>query len=304
VASTGGHLAQSVKWAKRLKFDESSLFVTFDTEQSRSLLSDKQHHFVPYVAPRDWVTTAKVAGMLLQRAFREPFDAVFSSGSAVALSALPVSWVKRLPYFYVESVSRFAGPSLSGRVLERVPGMKLFAQHPGYKSPRWKMGDCLLEDYKVADELRSSDEDALRVFVTLGTIKPYAFDRMVDSVLPALRPQDDVVWQLGETLRTGLPGETRAHIPADRFATLLKESDVIVTHAGVGTLMGVLDAGKVPLVMARKAELGEHVDDHQAQVTRRLVELGLAKEIRDTTSRGDLLSASGLVVVSESEPLT
>ena len=52
-------------------------------------------------------------------------------------------------------------------------------------------------------------------------------------------------------------------------------------HAGVGSVMISLANGKRPIVMARRHEFGEHVDDHQVELARRMEANGLATFVDD-----------------------
>jgi UDP-N-acetylglucosamine transferase subunit ALG13 len=45
------------------------------------------------------------------------------------------------------------------------------------------------------------------------------------------------------------------------FATKIREVDLIICHAGAGTLYHAFRAGKVPVVMPRRKKYGEHVED-------------------------------------------
>jgi UDP-N-acetylglucosamine--N-acetylmuramyl-(pentapeptide) pyrophosphoryl-undecaprenol N-acetylglucosamine transferase len=137
----------------------------------------------------------------------------------------------------------------------------------------------------------------LKILVTLGTIKPYRFDRMVDAVRSCLRPDDEVIWQLGVTTRSDLEGEVNDQLNAAGFAEAARTCDVVVTHAGVGTILQLLDDGKLPVVFARRADLGEHVDDHQQQILGRLLTLGLALRGDDGLTREVLLQAANSTVV-------
>ncbi|NYF15531.1 UDP-N-acetylglucosamine transferase subunit ALG13 [Microbacterium sp. AK009] len=108
-------------------------------------------------------------------------------------------------------------------------------------------------------------EHALRVFVTLGTIRPYRFDALVEGVLSSGVATDSTVWQLGVTSRAGLPGKVFEQMSSAAFDEAVAEADVVVTHAGVGSILALLNAGKFPIVVARRRARGEHVDDHQLQ---------------------------------------
>lgn len=54
------------------------------------------------------------------------------------------------------------------------------------------------------------------------------------------------------------------------FVAKIRESDMIIGHAGAGTLLHALHAGKVPVVMPRQKKYGEHVDDHQIELVKAL----------------------------------
>ena len=43
-----------------------------------------------------------------------------------------------------------------------------------------------------------------------------------------------------------------------------------MTHAGVGSILTCLRLGRTPLVVPRQSRFGEHVDDHQVELTRAL----------------------------------
>lgn len=302
VASTGGHLTQAVKWARRLGFAADSMFVTFDSAQSRSLLQNTPHYFVPYVAPRDYKALLIATMKILNQEKGRDYEAIISTGAGLALACLPISWVKNKQFYYIESVSRFVGPSLTGRIMQRIPRVKRFTQHPSYASPKWRLAESLLTSYRAENRDSSELQDKpLRIFVSLGTIKPYRFDRIIDGLRPALSPHDEVIWQVGDTTRDDLPGQVFSHVNAEDFANHSSDADVVVTHAGVGTLMALLDAGKKPLVMARTAELEEHVDDHQLQVTEKLDSLGLISSFEETVSRKTLLELANSEILSSDE---
>ena len=51
-------------------------------------------------------------------------------------------------------------------------------------------------------------------------------------------------------------------------------ADAIIAHAGMGTILTALEMGKPLLVMPRRAELGEHRNDHQLATAMRFADLG------------------------------
>jgi UDP-N-acetylglucosamine--N-acetylmuramyl-(pentapeptide) pyrophosphoryl-undecaprenol N-acetylglucosamine transferase len=271
-ASTGGHLAQLSRLAELLDPAEDSLWVTFDKPQSRSLLAERRHRFIPYIAPRDIGGVVRGARWFDRLLRDERFDAVVSTGAAIALASHLPAVRRGVPALYIESVSRFDGPSLTGRLLQRLPRVELHAQHPGYGG-RWR------HDFSVLDAYTPALGDPVpprRLLVTLGTIEPYRFDALVDAVLRAAPDGTEFVWQLGSTTRDDLPGEVHRELSAEDFARAARTADLVVTHAGVGTVMGLLDQRRPVLVVPRRRSRNEHVDDHQLQLTRELTARGIA----------------------------
>jgi beta-1,4-N-acetylglucosaminyltransferase len=58
------------------------------------------------------------------------------------------------------------------------------------------------------------------------------------------------------------------------FAQRVNEAELLILHAGAGSVIHAVHAGKVPVVMPRRAKYGEHVDDHQLEFARALAEVG------------------------------
>jgi UDP-N-acetylglucosamine transferase subunit ALG13 len=142
---------------------------------------------------------------------------------------------------------------------------------------------------------------SLDVVVTLGTIRPYRFARAVDWTEPALRPGDTVLWQLGATEAAPAVGEVRSTVPADELASRFAAADVVITHGGVGTIFELLEAGKHPVVICRRGDRGEHVDDHQLEAARALAEHGLVTVATGPLTREDLVRAARRATVRSSD---
>lgn len=68
--------------------------------------------------------------------------------------------------------------------------------------------------------------------------------------------------------------ESTAYMTYSEIETALKRATAVVCHAGPGTIMLARAAGKRPIVVPRKRELGEHVDNHQVAFARRISEDG------------------------------
>jgi UDP-N-acetylglucosamine transferase subunit ALG13 len=112
------------------------------------------------------------------------------------------------------------------------------------------------------------------IFVTVGTQLP--FDRMVQTIDQWAGAQSfgDVFAQIG-------PAKYKPkHIPwtqfldADECRRKIEQADVVVAHAGMGSILTALQLGKPILVMPRLSALGEHRNDHQLATAKRLLAQG------------------------------
>lgn len=129
------------------------------------------------------------------------------------------------------------------------------------------------------------------IFVTVGTQEP--FDRLVRTVdrWAERNPGQEILAQIGAGER---PRHLRwlAQLDAADFQQKVEAAEVIIAHAGMGSILSALTLGKRLLVMPRKATLGEHRNEHQTATVRRLEELGLivaAKDEHELTSWLDRL---------------
>lgn len=55
-------------------------------------------------------------------------------------------------------------------------------------------------------------------------------------------------------------------IGREEFQKYMKDADIVITHAGTGSVLPPLKEGKKIIVVPRKAEMGEHIDNHQDEL--------------------------------------
>ncbi|ETT23498.1 Glycosyltransferase 28 domain-containing protein [Rhodococcus rhodochrous ATCC 21198] len=296
IASTGGHLAQLVKWSRTVQSRDDSLWITFDNPQSRSLLAGRNTLFVPYIPPRGVSKAAKAFAYMQKEIDWKGggFSAAVSTGAALAVPGLLLAHARGVPSFYIESVSRVTGPSLSGRILSAHPGIKLSCQYRSWAGGKWHYRGTVLDRYA---HIERSIVDDPQVFVTLGTIQPYRFDALVDGLLATGLVNDRTVWQLGCTGRSNLPGEVHSEMSSVDFDAAAQSADLVVTHAGVGTILRLLDLGIYPVVVPRRKSHNEHVDDHQHQIADVVAEQAIGAVMPpNLITREALIEATGFSV--------
>lgn len=92
------------------------------------------------------------------------------------------------------------------------------------------------------------------------------FDRLVRAV-DELKQQgvieDEVRAQIGDGAYKPQHLEWVDYIEPAEFDALTARSRLLIAHAGMGTIATALKYAKPIIVMPRKHELGEHIDNHQ-----------------------------------------
>jgi UDP-N-acetylglucosamine--N-acetylmuramyl-(pentapeptide) pyrophosphoryl-undecaprenol N-acetylglucosamine transferase len=294
VASTGGHLKELHHLYKRLSGVEGPFrWVTFDTPQSRSLLDGETVDFAPFVGGRDPVNVMR--NLSDARAILRTYgiDTVVSTGSAVALPYFALARVRRLRCHYIESAARSDGPSMTGRLISRIPGVYLYTQYPVWAGKGWAYRGSVFDTFERAASVYEPLSQLRRIVVTLGTYRGYGFPRLIERLIKILPPETEVLWQTGDTDTSGFGISGHYAIPEQDLTQAMREADVVVSHAGVGTALAALEVGKCPLLVPRRLSSGEHVDDHQIQVARELGNRGLAVSVEaDELRYEDLIAVA------------
>ncbi len=292
VASTGGHLTELVLLAPRLSPRASDeLWVTFDSAQSRELLAGRNVRFIRDTPPRDWhgvLINAVVAREMLSST---DIDMVVSNGAGVALSFLPLARIRGIPAHYIECSARARGPSVTGRILQHLGGVRLYTQHEELTNSRWQYAGSVFDSYEAVSV--ASPPPLQKVLITIGTLD-FSFQRLLDRLKSVLPAQVDVVVQAGpDSSRIDWPGaRVEALISPDELGQLTEQADVVVTHAGIGSALMAFEVGKSPILVPRMKSHGEHVDDHQTQIARQFAARGLAVMADASTVDLDSFSAA------------
>ena len=107
------------------------------------------------------------------------------------------------------------------------------------------------------------------ILVTVGM--QLGFDRLVRA-MDTLAPSLDMpfVAQTGSGHYRPAHMERRERIAPAEFDALVREARVVVSHAGIGTVIAAQRAGTPIVLMPRRAALGEHRNDHQLATVRSL----------------------------------
>ncbi|GMN01979.1 glycosyltransferase [Erythrobacter sp. MTPC3] len=107
------------------------------------------------------------------------------------------------------------------------------------------------------------------ILVTVGM--QLGFDRLI-AAMDALALQLDmpVIAQTGVGEFKPLNMEASSRIAPDEFEKLVQQSRLIVSHAGIGTVLTAQRFQKPIVLIPRRAKLGEHRNDHQLATAEKL----------------------------------
>lgn len=111
------------------------------------------------------------------------------------------------------------------------------------------------------------------IFVTIGTQLP--FDRLI-RIIDDLAPQmnEEVIAQVYKCGFKPKNIKTVDFIAPDEFNNIFDKARLIISHAGMGTILSALQKGKPIIVFPRIAAMGEHRNEHQMATARKFKELG------------------------------
>ncbi|HMB77844.1 MAG TPA: glycosyltransferase [Kiloniellaceae bacterium] len=106
------------------------------------------------------------------------------------------------------------------------------------------------------------------IFLTVGT--QVAFDRLVAAVdaWAGAHGRRDVVGQIGPSHFRPDHMEWHESLPPADFRARLEAADVLVAHAGLGSILMALQEAKPIVIFPRRAALGEQRNDHQLATAR------------------------------------
>lgn len=284
-ASGGGHIRQLLD-LERVWSPHDVFFVTDDTPLSRSIAQKHPVHYVPHFALGQ-IRNGAVLSMLGSAAAnlfktavllaRERPDVVITTGAGTVF--FPVLWARLFGarIVLVETFARFEGPSWFGRMVAPFAQVKVVqSEGLGHVWP----------DAAVFNPLRVTDEPTPAkqplMFVTVGATLP--FDRLVQMVAD-LKARGQIPERV--IVQTGAGGarpdglEVYESLSFDQIKAQLRDADIVVCHAGTGSLITALREGCRVIAVPRLHDRREVYDDHQLEIAQSFSERGLIEVAND-----------------------
>lgn len=129
------------------------------------------------------------------------------------------------------------------------------------------------------------------ILVMLGT-QNNSFHRLleeVDRLIEIGRINEDVIVQAGYTKYESDNMKIIDFVSDDEIEKIEQQADLIITHGGVGSIIGSIEKGKKVIAVPRLKQYGEHVNDHQLDIVESFDKLGYIIGIEDVSQLGEAL---------------
>lgn len=117
------------------------------------------------------------------------------------------------------------------------------------------------------------------IFATVGTHHD-GFPRMLRAL--ELLPSDvELVVQHGHGDAPANATVAAPFLPFSEMSANFAAADVVLTHAGVGSILLAIQHGHAPIIFPRLKRHGEHVDDHQLELAEQMSARRLVRVVRE-----------------------
>jgi len=106
------------------------------------------------------------------------------------------------------------------------------------------------------------------IFVTVGT-HTKGFERLlkeIDRLVGENEIEDEFFVETGESKYKPENYNYTNLLPFEKYKEMISKADIVISHGGLGSVIDVLKKNKKLIVVPRKREFDEHVDDHQLQI--------------------------------------
>lgn len=130
----------------------------------------------------------------------------------------------------------------------------------------------------------------MKLLILAGT-HHQPFDRLVEAGAGLAAAGHEVVVQRGVSRVRPQGCRVVDVVSPDALAELARHADAFITHGGTGSVHLAWEHGAVPLVVPRRARLGEHVDDHQVSFASSLGDRAMV--VHDVSALAAVLARDG-----------
>lgn len=281
IASGGGHWVQLLRLRPALAGSDAIFATTRKSYESQ--VSNARFQVVPDCNRWNKLKLLRSAIEIFWLILKEKPDTILSTGAAPGYFAIRFGKLLGKKTIWVDSIANAEELSLSGqKVAKYVDHWITQWEHlASPKGPNYfgnVLGDTTetnIEPQKenCPDKTETAQKPKRQIFVTVGTDLP--FDRLVEAIdqWAPDHPESEVFAQIGNTNYKPKNVSYSKFLEPEEFKNRLTSSDLILSHAGMGTILSSLQYNKPLLVMPRIASLGEHRNEHQLATAKYLKKL-------------------------------
>ena len=103
------------------------------------------------------------------------------------------------------------------------------------------------------------------IFITVGTHEQQ-FNRLVEYMDEyAKNNSEEIVIQIGYSTYIPKYAKYKEFYSYNELIKYIEKARIVITHGGPSSFMSVIKSGKIPIVVPRQKQYGEHVNNHQMQ---------------------------------------
>lgn len=132
------------------------------------------------------------------------------------------------------------------------------------------------------------------ILVTLGT-QDKSFKRLLKQIDKEIKDgniKEEVIVQAGHTKYTSTNMKIFDFLPPEEFSKLFDKARLLITHSGVGTILGALKKEKTVIVVPRLKEYKEHTNNHQLEILKQFDKYGYIIPVYDLKKLSESLRIS------------
>ena len=119
VTSSGGHLTHLMQLKEWWK-DKDRFWVTFDKEDSRSILNDERKYWCYFPSNRNIKNLIKNTFLSIKVLLKEKPDLIISTGAAPAIPFFYIGKLLGAKVIYIEVYDRIDKPTLTGKLVHPI----------------------------------------------------------------------------------------------------------------------------------------------------------------------------------------
>jgi UDP-N-acetylglucosamine transferase subunit ALG13 len=205
---------------------------------------------------------------------REKPDIIISTGSEIAIPMIYLSKILGKKVIFIESLTRISDLSFTGKIVRIATDVFLVQWEEltkQYEDTLFK-GNLLFKS-KI-NKKNSVDDNPPFIFATVGTAPFPRLIKLIDELSDEFN--GNIIVQIGNSQIKPKNAEFFDFLNYEDIVKLNENAKIVISHAGIGSILTALEAGTPLIVIPRKKRYEEINDDHQIQIANFLEKEGIA----------------------------